>query len=357
MSKFEDRQIILEKIKNGEYKNSGSSKTVHVASIIVAVLFSVVFIATATGLVISNARTDKDTVEIAQSVGMLLAFFVIILVATTLLLKFIGKGTKVTSKDLDLIANGLEIEARVEDIFGANGIYHIVCTSEKYPGQTFKSKNLFDRPIINEKRTARVFIDAQDPNQYFVDIYSIMPQQGEAVLLDRSELKRNKEMHMPMQVRSNVAVVFLCIFLMPFCFTALSLAISGIFSGKIMLFVVGAAVMALVVFGISKIFKTLSNAQNALSQGYYLEATGTRYWVTKSDNSTTHHFECRYVVPGTRKTYKFSTTSVDGRAEVLVGSKVRVYVNPENMNQYYVDAKYSLANFGFTANQDYIDKE
>jgi len=151
--------------------------------------------------------------------------------------------------------------------------------------------------------------------------------------------------------------VFLCIFLMPFCFTALSLAVSGIFSGKIVLFVVGAAVMALVAFGISRIFKTLSNAQNALSQGYYLEATGTRYWVTKSDNSTTHHFECRYVVPGTRKTYKFSTTSVDRRAEVLVGSKVRVYVNPENMNQYYVDAKYSLANFGFTTNQDYIDKE
>ena len=349
MKDFEDRQIILDKINKGVYKKNASGTG---AVVVVTVMFSFLFIIAVVTALFSSARGNKLNAAILIPF-IIFGFVFFILIASGFLKSFKSRTNR---KDLGLIANGLEIEAHIENIFGSNGSYTLECTNEKYPGVVFKSKVMADEPIIGEERTARVFIDPQNPNNYFVDIFSISPCQAGKVLMDRSELKIDDHPDIP-YLSTNIMFIVVAVFMIPFVLTGLGLVVSSFARDNFFMLPFGVLWLAACAFMIYKASQSKGNTRNALAKGHYLEATGTRYWVTHSDDSTTHHFECRYVVPGTRDTYKFHTTSVDSRAEVLVGSKVRVYVDPDNMNVYYVAARKTLSNFGFTAKDDTHETE
>lgn len=349
MSKFEDRQVILEKIKNGVYSTKTSSN-LGVALFIVMTLFAfTIFFSTIVAILVKSALNGNKGFAV---LGTTIVFIIIVAITMIfIIIPKLGKSSKTSKKDISLIETGTELEVHIENSYKTNSGYQLECTSDKYPGMVFRSKLLQEEPIIDKDRKTRVFIDPQNPNNYFVDIYSVLPRQAGPVLMDRSELKHETNVNV---TANNFAVIriFLFIFLAPFFITGAGTAIGGLLTGHF----ITAIISALIIFGFATIINKIGDGDSEkkamLAQGYYLEATGTRYWVTTSDDSTTHHLSCRYIVPGTHDAYNFYTTAVDARAKILVGAKVRVYVNPDKMSVYLIDAKYSLSNFGFTAKQE-----
>ena len=350
MSKFEDRQVVLEKIKNGVYSTKTSSN-LGVALFIVMTLFAfVIFFSTIVAMIVNSALSSNKSS--AAVLGTTIVFIIIVAITMIfIIVPKLGKSSKTSRKDISLIETGTELEVHIENSYKTNSGYQLECTSDKYPGMVFKSKLLQEEPIIDKDRKTRVFIDPQNPNNYFVDIYSVLPRQAGPVLMDRSELKHETNVNI---TANNFAIVriFLFIFLAPFFITGAGTAIGGLLTGHFITAIFSAFIIFVFATIINKIGNGDSEAKAMLAQGYYLEATGTRYWVTTSDDSTTHHLSCRYIVPGTHDAYNFYTTAVDARAKILVGAKVRVYVNPDKMSVYLIDAKYSLSNFGFTAKQE-----
>lgn len=349
MSKFEDRQIVLEKIKNGVYKTKTSSNF-GVALFIVMTLFAFVIFSSVIVTMLANSTLSGN--KSSAVFGTTIVFTIIVAITMIfVIIPKLGKSSKTSRKDIELIEAGTELEVHIENSYKTNSGYQLECTSDKYPGMVFRSKLLQEEPIIDKDRKTRVFIDSQNPNNYFVDIYSVLPRQAGPVLMDRSELKHETNVNV---AANNFAVIriILFVFLAPFFTVGAVTAISGLFTGHFIAAITSAFMIFVFATIINKIGNGDSEAKAMLAQGYYLEATGTRYWVTTSDDSTTHHLSCRYIVPGTHDAYNFYTTAVDARAKILVGAKVRVYVNPDKMSVYLIDAKYSLSNFGFTAKQE-----
>lgn len=91
----------------------------------------------------------------------------------------------------------------------------------------------------------------------------------------------------------------------------------------------------------------------------YLEAKVNKYWTTEYKvkrekghiTHKVHHISARYLEPGTNYVYDFNATGPSIIAK-LENKEVRIYVDPKNMNKYYIDFASALRKMGTNYTDD-----
>ncbi len=344
------RQDLVFNIESGRYKMD-DKESMSGAIIIIALMTIVLII-----MVIFDLASPKYRGRTVGDALTLVACFVpviLVIIMGVLAIKHAGKDRLggITEKQYQLIMHGEKIEAYLDSIEEVGTYYALKCSAE-YKGEKrlFESSTVKIKPLPFDERKVDVYINPDDPSQYVVDIYSHLPMTGGDVLHDRSELKRqpnskpnNRLSRMVIIALIVVAIGLSFVFMMSgfFMFTINAPEVGIIF------FLCIPLTLAPIIFGLIKQTKT---TKDVLSDGYYLIATGLRYWVTTSDDRKTYHLSVRYIEPKTRQYHDFRTTGPSSMKN-LVDAKVRVYIDPDNLNKYYIDIKSSLEDIGFTASE------
>lgn len=365
MSSEKSRQELVSAIESGAYKskNNSSSRIVFIIFILFFVMmFGSTFLKVVPDLVKSNGR-----VGVMFSVVAVVFTTFIVVVA---LLSRLGKSGvnlgKLSERNKELILHGDKIEAELDSIDQNRRGYQIKC-SASYQGQEriFVSPVIGVRPIPFEKKKIGVFVDSQNPDRYLVNFYEHIPLADKGgVLQDRSELKC--EPHPQAQNVSDkglmVAVTVIC------CMVA-----GGISLVNLVFLIVGIATMKTGGFNFGSIAVNLfvlimvptfafliirgvknsvSASKAVLAQGYYIEAVGDRTWTTSDDDGDrTYHLSARYIEPKTKIMHEFTDSSSSSWISRLVGAKIRVYVNPDNTEQYVMCSREAEKGMGFTASR------
>lgn len=360
------RQELISLIESGSYgtKKSGGVRIVTIVFLLsFLAIFATTFFMAVPKLINSNDR-------IGSMFGVVVPVFVVFIVLTTLLSRVRGKAvnlTKLSPQDRELLMNGEIIEAELDSIEQVRNGYQIKC-SANYQGQRiqFSSPIIGVRPIPFEEQKIDVYIDSQKPSRYLVDFYNHIPLANRGnVMQDRSGLKC--EPHPQMQNVSDkglmVAVTVIC------CMVA-----GGISLVNLVFLIVGIATMKTGGFNFGSIavnlfvlimvptfaFLIIRSVKNSISarkavlaQGYYIEAVGDKAWTTSDDDGDrTYHLSARYIEPKTKIMHEFTDSSSSSWISRLVGVKIRVYVNPDNTEQYVMCSREAEKEMGFTASRE-----
>ncbi len=287
--------------------------------------------------------------------------FTIFAVVFVVIMILVSRGRKamtlgeITEDQRWLILNGEEIEAHLDSIDGVGEYYSLSCSAE-YQGKQlkFSSPTVKVRPMAFEKRKVSVFINPEDPTKYLVDIYSHLPGKGNNSLVDRSELKRQpkrtdkENLSLAIIILVGAAAVALAVMIIKYIITLFSQGNNEMGWMMILLLVIVAFVF---VYGVVSQFKS---SKTVWGKGYYLPAKGIRFWMTTDSEEAIKqfHFMARYIEPSSKRAHEFETIG-SSDMEKLVNARVKVFVNPDDLGEYFIDIKGSLEDMGFTAKRDY----
>lgn len=350
---LKERQALVNAIEAGRYKSG--PQTEKTALIAIAIVFGFIFVMTLlAGGIAGGMAGGAAGGGIGLMGAMMLAFtmfFPVGIVAVVLYANRAADLSKLSPLDRWLILYGEKVEADLDSIEQRGNRYIFHCNAE-YAGRQwqYNSPAIGVQPIPFEEKKVDVYVNPDNPSQYIIDIYSHLPLAGDSVLHDRSEMKVAPNSKNPQEGSTMAALVIVCIlFIVPFGFFGLLAGCGSIAAGEIGfgLFAMTAmpAISILAIIGIASAMK---KNKNVATNGYYIPATATRYWVTKSKNSTTYHLSARYIEPSTKIVHDFQTTG-SPKMKILVGSQVDVFINPENTREYYIDIQGSMKKLGFTA--------
>ena len=348
--KSEERQTLVANIESGQYKKVAPKKSG--PGIVVAITCIVTMLIMLFSMI---KALDGSTGAALNVTGFLVIFFVFIFLLVFVATVASGSRgadlSKLTSLQRWLIMDGEAIEADL-DAIDQNGNLFTLRASADYKGQrlSFASPAIGVRPIPFDERKITVYINPENPSQYLVDFYSHLPLMGDDILRDRSEMKCE-----PLRRKgTGDAAVVLIICAIMFGSIALSIIFLGLaFIGGghgILALFWGLGMPVFMCVLIAAFAKRVKDQKNVTERGFYVLATGTRFWVTKSKNSTTYHLASRYIEPSTKRMHEFRTTGPSSMRN-LQGAKVRVYINPDNLAEYYVDVQTSLHELGFTTSR------
>ena len=353
----QERQELVAAIEGNRYAKSNKKNTSSITAVVVLAMFMMIVMSLFS--MIKKSGGSEAAFAILIMLGMFFGFIGIIVLAVALASKSRGmKLNSLTSQQRWLILNGEKIEAHVESIDRSGNLRTITCTAN-YQGQNMRFVSpAFDvEPIPFEERKIDVFVNPQAPNQYFVNVFSHLPFVGENRLNDRSEMKCESPANATKLAANNsAAVVIVAVIMIPM---ALFLIVAGFFAaaagGGFVALLMILGMPALFIYAIAKVAESARTVKAVLAKGYYIEAKGERFWVTSSKNSKTYHLTSRYIEPGTKQMHEFHTTGPSSMRN-LVGTRVRVYINPDDLTQFYCDTKTSLAELGFTTSK-YTSKQ
>ena len=326
-------------IRNRKVNNSGK---------ILAILISLCVLAFLAGVISSSPA-------VFGAVVFVLAVPVVIYLASMGPKTTAGaKLDSLTETQRWLILNGEKIEADIESINHSENksvhLYNIVCTA-KYHGQDMKfaTPDFCVKPIPFEKRKITVYINPESPEQYFVNFYSNLPHVGINALRDRSGLKCEPVANISEKPKKTATAIIVVVFIPLMVFLGIVTLLMVIASGNVLgaFVVLGIPlVMACVVWWT---MRNHDNTNKLLTKGYYVVAKGQYSW-RAGDEGALNNLIVRYIEPNTKLMHEFQTVGPKS-VENLVGVKVRVYVNPDNLAEYYVDVQTSLKELGFTASR------
>lgn len=342
-----EREALVSAIESGRYKTG--LHTDKLALAIIAIVFSAIFFSTLLGAVLGGGSLGLIGV-MAIAVPM---FFPVGIIA---LVVYLNKGAdlgKLTPINRWLILYGEKIDAELDAIEQKGNLYTFRCNAE-YAGmkRQFVSPSIDVQPIPFEKRKIAVYINPQNPSQYLIDIYSHLPLAGDNVLHDRSEMQVDLNKKNPNDSTTAALAIIVCIFVIPFGLFGMLAGCGGMLTGDIgfgiVAMIVPPAISALAIYGIWAFNK---RNKNIASNGYYVPAMATRFWVTRSKNSTTYHLAARYIEPSTKIVHDFQTSGPSSM-KALVGSKVNVFINPDNTREYFIDVQSALKRLGFTTSRE-----
>ena len=161
----QERQAYIEAIESGRYKTGTVANTKILA--VIAIVFGIIL----TINTILSLLQDNGALLLLLFVSLATALFPIVLVAIIMNTTKGAPLDKLTPSQRDLILNGEIIEADLEAV-EQNGSLFIFRCSANYAGDTwrFSSPAIRVQPIPSEDRKIPVYINPQDPNQFFVDI-------------------------------------------------------------------------------------------------------------------------------------------------------------------------------------------
>lgn len=337
-----ERQELVAAIEAGRYKakrNANDTAIVVIAAVMAAIIVLPMFVIAAV------AGAGAAFIMLIMTGLMFLPFVVVFIVINA------NKGAdlgKLTPQARQLILDGKIIEARLDAIEQKSNLYTFRCSAD-YAGYTyyFVSPSISVEPILSSERTVPVFIDPQNPNLYVVNIYSRLPIANNGILEDRSELQVSTKKIDPNQSSRIAIIVIACIFLLPVGLSSAVIGLSMIIKGNPVAALTGTLPIAMAVFMVFLITKSVKKNENVAKMSCYVPATAQRFWVTRSKNSTTYHLSARYIEPSTKIVHDFQTSGPSSMKN-LVGTKINTYINPDNTNEYYMDIKSALKNLGFT---------
>lgn len=337
-----ERQELVAAIEAGRYKakrNANDTAIIVIAAVMAAIIVLPMFVIAAV------AGAGAAFIMLIMTGLMFLPFVVVFIVINA------NKGAdlgKLTPQARQLILDGKIIEARLDAIEQKSNLYTFRCSAD-YAGYTyyFVSPSISVEPISSSERTVPVFIDPQNPNLYVVNIYSRLPIANNGVLEDRSELQVSTKKIDPNQSSRIVIIVIACIFLLPVGLSSAVIGLSMIIEGNPVAALTGTLPIAMAVFMVFLITKSVKKNENVAKMSCYVPATAQRFWVTRSKNSTTYYLSARYIEPSTKIVHDFQTSGPSSMKN-LVGTKINTYINPDNTNEYYMDVKSALKNLGFT---------
>ena len=339
----QERKEYIKAIESGCYKTGGtaSTKVIVVIAIVLGLIFGV--------NIILNLLQSDGALLFLTSVMLLIWLFPIVLVIMLVNLKNGAALDKITSLQRDLILNGEIIEANLDAIEQKGNLFIFRC-SANYAGDTwhFSSPAIRVQPIPSEDRKIPVYINPQNPNQFFVDIYSRLPLAGDNVLHDRSDLRIDTSKKNQNNNAAKVLLLIICMtVLIPLAILCVFWGVIWIGSGVPSLGVMMVIPLFMVGFIIYFICKTNKRTKSLLEKGYYIPATALKFWVTTNKDSKTYHLSARYIEPSTKIVHEFQTSGPETMRN-LVDAKVNVYINPDNTKEYYMDTHDALKRLGFT---------
>lgn len=341
---LKERQALVEAIESGRYKSGGQMEKV--ALIAISVVFGFIFLMT----ILAGGLAGGG---VGLMGAMVLAFTMFAPVAIVAVVIYANRAAdlgKLSPLDRWLILYGEKIDAELDSLEQRGNRYIFHCKAV-YAG----NQCLFNSPVIGvqpmpfDEKKVEVFVNPDNPSQYLVNIYSHLPIASDNVLHDRSELKVAPNQQRPSNDGTMIALVIIClVFIVPFGAFGLIGGCGAIASGEIGFGLFAMTAMpAISVLAILGILSAEKKNRAVATNGYYIPATALRFWVTRSKNSTTYHLSARYIEPSTKIVHDFQTSG-SPKMKVLVGSKVDVFINPENTREYYIDIPGSMKKLGFT---------
>lgn len=217
----------------------------------------------------------------------------------------------------DIVANGQLLQGHIESVEEIGGKFRIHCNA-RLNGQpiSFSSPLIDSRPTIPDDKSIDIYVNPQKPKQYFVNYYDLIPYSRNGKLEDRSELKNE-----PCDVTDNTAEL-----------KGLAGAVAGLVNGIFQ--------------------KEIEMCVRLLKNGDYLEADVYNSYDVSGDDSTTYYIKLHYIEPGTKRAHEFLACSGHANIKKLVGTKVRVYVNPDDTHEFIVDYIRALEDMGFTVDEN-----
>ena len=353
---LKERQALVEAIEAGRYKSGGQMEKV--ALIAISVVFGFIFLMTLlAGGVAGGMAGGAAGGGIGLVGAMMLAltmFFPVGIVAVVLYANRAADLGKLSPLDRWLILYGEKIDAELDSLEQRGNRYIFHCKAVYAGNQClFNSPVIGVQPMSFDEKKVEVFVNPDNPSQYLINIYSHLPLAGDSVLHDRSEMKVAPNSKNPNEGSNLAVLVIVCaVFIIPFGLFGLLAGCGSIAAGQIGFGLFAMTAMpAISVLAVVGIFSAAKRNKNVATNGYYIPATATRYWVTRSKNSTTYHLSARYIEPSTKIVHDFHTTG-SPKMKVLVGSKVDVFINPENTREYYIDIPGSMKKLGFTTSRE-----
>lgn len=306
---------------------------------------------------------------------MALAIFVIVL--TIRIASFLKRKNSIydlgnlSSEEKNLILQGDVISADRGTIVSSEKGSVLKCDAS-YDGESlhFESPAIRAQFLSISDEQIQVFIDKNNPKKYLVNIYNHIPRKGPKVLSDKTQLKyetESDEMHWAKIVLTivvgilvvffwPVALIFVIMVLSPFI--SMGVAIrdgdTNMLIESIIIAVVEVLIVAVVYAKLKKAGIIHRGAKMMRTSNYYLNVKVNKYWTTeykvKGEHGTemhkVHHISARYIEPGTNYVYDFFATGPQMISRVD-GKEVRVFVDPDNMNKYYIDFIYAIRGLGY----------
>lgn len=375
-----ERKDLISRIEHGEYVTYEMPKYAVSKDVVFLIVLGIIYPAMlAVEAMMRHINLDAEVmlnVERVRSIYPIAALILFILVVTIRLAAHIKKKKAiynlgdVTAEEKRLILQGEIINARFKSVTDSEKGSVLVCEAN------YNEQNLcFRSPAIRAQflpmsgEPIQVFVDKNDPKKYLVNIYNHIPRKGPKVLSDGTLLKceaPDEEEHWAKIVMSILGTVFLILFwplILVFIIMLMMPLVSmvvGIRDGKIWEIAGGAVVTALEVLAAMTIYKRgrrigvfRRGTKFMRPTNYYLEVTANKHWITEYKvkgekgkvTHRVHHISARYIQPETNYVYDFCATGPEIISRV-VGKEVRVYVDPKNMNKYYIDFPSALRNMG-----------
>lgn len=394
-----ERRELISRIERKEYVTYETPKYPVKNTIVLASVLALLYLALLlTKNVLSSSESHANIFEIIEKIFSFypeVAVGIFVLFAAWWLVKYLKKESlifdlgRISAKDKKLILSGEILEANLESVTDSARGTIVKCGAD-YDGQRlhFESPAIRAQILPFKENKIKVFIDKNNPQDYLVNIYEHIPRRGPKILSNREELKfgeKTDEEHWRRIILS-IACAILLIFLWPFLIGLVVLLLTPIvevvlaiknddmisLSGFMLLLALEIAVVLFVRNSLKKSGVINNGSRGWRPSDYYLNVMIDKYWTTEyvvrgEKGKTTHkvhHISARYIEPKTNYMYEFYTTGPNMIAR-LVNKEVRVYVNPKNMEKYYIDyptalrensIKYDITGFTFDENGVWYEK-
>lgn len=354
------REEIISRVEAGVYSRKGLAP-----EIILGLFVSLIFLAILLPLTIASLRGGN----VAEAIVFAFMSLVIVLVTSERTLgEIFAKTRKLSSKTKELILHGERIEAGIDSILENNKTWTIVCSAE-YRGieYKFKSKKSYSKFMPIEDRKIFVFIDPQNPKRYFVNIYDYLPIYASKALVNKSEMRREKRkddedggdsMRDANGRIYPIAIVVIGFFIATMILLIVDVIFVLIRSMISTMYIKDFLVIFVFIFVIAFIIVVFASAkkdrqEDILAKGYYIYATIESVEESNdSDSSFRFGINARYLEPETNIVHEFYDCSNDSSARSLVGTKVKVYINPRDMTEYEMCIDEAIASMGFSSSNE-----
>lgn len=354
------REEIISRVEAGVYSRKGL-----MPEIILGLFVSLIFLAILLPIAIVSLRDGNVVYAI---VFALISLAIILVALERTLGEVFSKTRRLNSKTKELILHGERIEAGIDSILENNKTWTIVCSAE-YRGieYKFKSKKSYSKFMPIEDRKIFVFIDPQNPKRYFVNIYDYLPIYASKALVNKSEMRREKRkddeddddsmrdanghIYPIVIVVIGLIIAVMILFIIDVVFVLFQSMTS-------MMIIKGFLVIFVFIFTIAFIIVAFASAkkdrqEDILAKGYYIYATIESVEESNdSDSSFKFSINARYLEPETNIVHEFYDCSNDSSARALVGTKVKVYINPRDMTEYEMCIDEAIASMGFSSSSE-----
>lgn len=389
----EQRRGLVSRIERGEYVTYELPKYSAKKDIGLALVFALIYLAMLGAKAILGVVNVSDNIEsivgVTVKIYPFVALIIFVISLSVRICSFIKKKSAIynlgglTADEKELILHGDLINAAYDRVQNSEKGSILKCNAE-YNGEkiNFESPAILAQFMPIKNKEIQVFINKNDPKKYLVNIYNHIPRKGPKVLTDKSKLQYESgddEAFWAKVVLSIVLGIIILIF-WPAALAAVIMLLSPVVQlvlalregdaskliGSAILLVVELTVVLACYFRLKKAGIIRRGSKAIRTSNNYLLVKVNNYWTTEykvrgehgSVTHKVHHISARYIEPGTNYVYDFFTTGPQMISKVN-GKEIRVYVNPDNMNKYYVDyisglreRGYKYSDTGFTFDQN-----